>query len=222
MQELTRLPPGKYIPRSLETIVRQAAADFPAVVITGPRQSGKTTLLKHLFVDQIPMISLEAPDVRLSAESDPRGFLALYQPPVVFDEIQNAPGLLPYIKERIDGDRNRAGQYILIGSQNLLLNEQVTESLAGRSAVLRLQPLSQREMVGDPARDARMWQASYIQTYLERDVRSLRNIGNLTQFQVYLRALANRSAQLLNLSELARDVGISVSTAKDCSATWWG
>jgi uncharacterized protein len=198
------------------------------------------------------MISLEPPDVRQAASSDPRGFLDLYPPPIIFDEIQYAPELLPYIKEKIDARRNNAGQYIITGSQNLLLMQQVTESLAGRSAVLKLLPLSrwevqlqaQRslpweeksaslphqsqaeiweqllrgfypEIASQPERDFRLWHASYIQTYLERDVRKLRNIGDLSQFQVFVRALAARSAQILNFSELARDVGVSVNTTKD-------
>ena len=253
-----RLPRMTYIPRSLEPVVEKAVSEFPALVLVGPRQSGKTTLLKHLYESRFPLISLEPPDVRTAAAQDPRGFLSLYPPPVIFDEIQYAPNLLPYIKEQVDADRNRAGQYILTGSQNLLLMQQVTESLAGRSAVLKLLPMTQREILHDPyrpfaweskprkadtpsltqlwdgilrgtypelvsssetipgkERDAHLWQSSYIQTYLERDVRNLRNIGDLTLFQTYLRALATRSAQLLNLSELARDVGISVSTAKD-------
>ncbi len=243
----------KYIQRSLEPVLIKAANQFPAMVLVGPRQSGKTTLLKHIFRDNYPLLSLEPPDVRLAAQTDPRGFLNLYPPPTVFDEIQYAPELLPYIKEKIDAARGRAGQYILTGSQNLLLMQQVTESLAGRAAVLKLMPLSRRELTGVPAktlpwengstaslhaqisikiweqalrgfypeptvapeRDIRLWQASYIQTYLERDVRNLRNLGNLTQFQVFLRALAARSAQILNLSELARDVGIAVNTVKD-------
>lgn len=202
------------------------------------------------------MISLEPPDVRLAAMSDPRGFLNLYSPPVVFDEIQYAPILLPYIKEKIDANRSQAGQYILTGSQNLLLMQQVIESMAGRAAILKLLPLSRWEIARTPdqklpwersseektsnlpsqspieiwaqslrgyypeinlapERDVRLWQASYVQTYLERDVRNLRNIGDLTLFQIFLRALAARSAQLLNLSGLARDVGVSVNTAKD-------
>ena len=247
-----------YIPRSLEPVLEKAVREFPAVVLVGPRQSGKTTLLKHLYGFQIPLISLEPPDVRAAAIQDPRGFLALYPPPVILDEVQYAPDLLPYIKEQVDADRNRPGQFILTGSQNLLLMEQVTESLAGRSAILKLLPMSQREiqrtpqrplfwetgrtsadslpqksnftapglwegilrgaypeLVSQPERDIRLWQASYVQTYLERDVRNLRNIGDLTLFQSFLRALASRSAQLLNLSELARDVGVSVSTIKD-------
>jgi predicted AAA+ superfamily ATPase len=247
-----------YIQRSLEPVIEKAVGEFPAVVLVGPRQSGKTTLLRQLFGSRYPLVSLEPPDVRAAASYDPRGFLTLYPPPVIYDEIQYAPGLLPYIKEKVDSDRDRPGQFILTGSQNLLLMQQVTESLAGRSAILKLLPMSQREIqrtpfkplawendsspayptsqgiyspesgfwdgilrgaypeiVSQPTRDARLWQASYVQTYLERDIRNLRNIGDLTLFQTYLRALAARSAQLLNLSELARDVGVSVSTAKD-------
>lgn len=246
--------PPAYIRRSLEPVLDKAFHEFPVVVVIGPRQSGKTTLLAQLYGSHIPLVSLEAPDVRAAATNDPRGFLAIHPPPVIFDEIQYIPGLLPYIKEQVDSDRNRPGQFILAGSQNLLLMEQVTESMAGRSAVLKLLPLSRREigqdpqkplaweaqdlspkeaktgplelwqeilrgaypeLVSNPGREARLWQASYVQTYLERDVRNLRNIGDLTLFQVYLRALASRCAQMLNLSELARDVGISVSTAKD-------
>ena len=141
-----------YIPRSLEPIIQKAAREFPAVVLVGPRQSGKTTLLKHLFSERYKFISLEPPDVRLAALNDPRGFLNLYPPPVVLDEIQYAPTLLPYIKEQIDTDRSRSGQYILTGSQNLLLMQQVTESLAGRAAILKLLPLSRWEIAGMPER----------------------------------------------------------------------
>jgi predicted AAA+ superfamily ATPase len=241
-----------YIPRSLEPVIKKAVSQFPVVVLVGPRQSGKTTLLKHLYGDQYPVVSLEPPDVRIAAINDPRGFLNLYPPPVVFDEIQYAPVLLPYIKEDVDAHRERSGQYILTGSQNLLLMQQVTESLAGRAAVLKLLPMSrwevnhhpQRtlpwekgkvpgllpqsiqelwefilrgsypEIVCNPDRDFRLWQASYVQTYLERDIRNLRNIGDLTLFQTFLRALAARSGQILNMSDLAREIGVSVNTAK--------
>lgn len=242
---------ASYIPRSLEPVIKRAVDEFPVLALVGPRQSGKTTLLKRLYESHYPIVSLETPDVRLAALGDPRGFLNLHPSPVIFDEIQYVPELLPYIKERVDVRRREAGQYILTGSQNLLLMQQVTESLAGRAAILKLLPLSRWELnregqrplyweqpggllphrslnelwdqilrgfypeiAGQPGRDSRLWHASYIQTYLERDVRSLRNIGDLTQFQTFLRALAARAAQILNISEVARDVGVSVNTVK--------
>jgi hypothetical protein len=167
--------------------------------------------------------------------------------------VQYAPDLLPYVKERIDAARSKRGQYLLTGSQDLLLMERVTESLAGRAAMLKLLPLSRREvegrpqaafpwekagpvpgparrpggnlwagflrgsypeLAGHPRHDASLWHASYVRTYLERDVRTLRQVGDLTQFQNFLLALAARSAQLLNLAELSRDLGLAVNTAK--------
>jgi hypothetical protein len=242
----------KYIQRSVEPILKKSAKEFPVIVLTGPRQAGKTTLLKHLYGKSHKYISLETPVIRAAATDDPRGFLDMYSPPVVFDEVQNVPDLLPYIKEMIDANRNTPGQFILTGSQNLLLAQNITETLAGRSAVLRLLPVTYREQTGVPGqplpwekgkrnerkkissndlwrsilrggypelvagghRDLSLWHGSYVQTYLERDVRTLRQVGDLTQFQTFLRALAARSAQLLNLSELARDIGVAVNTVK--------
>jgi predicted AAA+ superfamily ATPase len=206
-----------------------------------------------VFAETAGYVSLEPPDVRAAVAADPRGFLQLYPAPVIFDEVQYAPDLLPYIKESIDQRRNLHGQYFLTGSQNLLLTEQVTESLAGRAAMLRLLPVSEREefgksndplpwepqkkrpavnhiapsdlwksflrggypeLVADPNRDFPLWHSSYVQTYLERDVRSLRQVGDLISFQSFLRALAARTGQLLNLTDVSRNLGVAVNTAK--------
>jgi predicted AAA+ superfamily ATPase len=226
--------------------------EFPAVVITGARQAGKTTLLKHLFGDRYRYLSLETPDVLAAVQADPRGFLQLYAPPVILDEVQNAPELLPYIKEDIDSHRERKGQYILSGSQNLLMMQRVSETLAGRCAVLQLMPFSFAERRGQPQtefiwerepsaqpaafsiaqwwqwflrgsypeialdeqRDFTLWYASYVQTYLERDVRAIRQVGDLITYQAFLRILAARSGQLLNLSDVSRELGVAVNTAK--------
>lgn len=241
-----------YIQRSIEEVVKKAIRQFPALILTGPRQAGKTTLLKELLGSSYRYLSIESPDIRAAAAADPRGFLNLYPPPVIFDEVQYAPELLFYIKERIDEDRNNYGQYILTGSQNLLLQEKVTETLAGRAAILRLLPLSLSEIMGrphahfpwersalsplvepqvrelwsmilrgnypeliaDPNKEAALWHSSYIQTYLERDVRGLRQIGDLTQFQLFLRAIAARSAQLFVASDVATAIGVSVNTIR--------
>ncbi|MBI4583012.1 MAG: ATP-binding protein [Planctomycetes bacterium] len=241
-----------YITRSSEPVILRASKEFPVVMLTGPRQSGKTTLLKNLFHKTYEYVSMELPDVRGAATLDPRSFLEFHTPPVIFDEIQYAPELLPYIKERVDARREQPGQYLLTGSQNILLAEKITETLAGRAAILRLLPLSYRELTGAPQaplpwegktrfkrdsltykqiwetflrggypelaagskRDIGLWHGSYIQTYLERYVRTLRQVGDLTEFQTFLKMLAARSAQLLNLSEFSRDLGIAVNTVK--------
>lgn len=245
------MPGRAYITRTIERALRRASRQFPAVMLTGPRQCGKTTTLRRLFGKSHDYVSLEPPDVVATATADPRGFLARHAPPVIFDELQYAPVLLPYIKEIVDRDGKR-GQFLLTGSQNLLLMQRVTETLAGRAAVLNLYGLTRREIDGSPdqtfawekgariekyatpprssweqvlrgnypevaahpRQNAALWHSSYIRTYLERDVRGVRQVGDLSQFQAFLTALAARTAQLLDLSELSRDLGIAVNTVK--------
>lgn len=243
--------PRTYVARSLEPVIRRASKEFPVVVVSGPRQSGKTTLLRRLFPDH-RYLSLDAPDLQAAFAADPRSLLRQYPPPAIFDEVQRVPELLTYVKEQVDSRRHHRGQYVLTGSQNILLMERVAETLAGRAAILRLLPFSQRELdrgptrrlpweiVGkrrrslpepdflwrtilrggypevalDAQRDFVLWQRSYMQTYVERDLRTLRQVGDLTQFQDFLRGLAARSGQLLNLSDLSRDLGIALNTVK--------
>jgi len=241
-----------YIDRSLEPVVRRAAREFPAVVLAGPRQSGKTTLLRHLFRETHRYVSLEPPDVRAAAMEDPRSFLEMNPPPVILDEVQCAPGLIPFIKERIGKGGGKTGQYLLTGYRNLPFSEKIIGSLRGRATMLRLLPLSYREIVktpyanfpwekgarpgrhdyifrdlwesflkggypeiaANPKRDIARWHAGYVQSYLDRDLRSLRQIGDLAQFHGFLRALAARSAKLLHLTDLARDIGLAVNTVR--------
>lgn len=234
--------------RYLKKKVEQLAAGFPAVLVTGPRQSGKTTLIRHLFPNNA-YVSLEKSDELDLARSDPQGFLRKYPPPCILDEIQRAPALLSYIQGYIDNDPT-PGHWILTGSQQLLLMSQVTQTLAGRIAIVDLFPLSIGELHGlppeDPVQallqmshipkptctlteaiyqgfyprvhaaklDPQDWYAAYYRTYVERDVRDLLNIGDLGTFRKFVRLCAGRTGQLLNLSSLAVDTGISHPTAR--------
>ena len=241
-------------PRILARTILKAVRTFPAVVVSGPRQSGKTTLVNTLFARTHRSVNLENPDVRLRAKDDPSAFLADHPPPVLIDEIQYAPELLSYIKSRIDEDR-RPGQWVLTGSQRFALMDKVSQSLAGRAAVLSLLPFGYAERIGrgaqardvgqwlrDPSQakeadkppplsevllrghypeiasrqrvDRHLWCGSYLTTYLERDIRNLANVGDLSQFERFLKLCAMRTAQILNLSDMARDIGVSVPTAR--------
>ncbi len=221
------------IKRDLAPKLRKAASKWPAVTLTGPRQSGKTTLCSEVFVDH-PMVSLEYPDVRAFATEDPRGFLNQWSQGAVIDEVQRVPELLSYLQGLIDADPT-PGRWILTGSHNLALMESVTQSLAGRTALLRLLPLTHNEVVRfdnpplqldetlltggypriyDRALDPSDWLESYVATYLERDVRSIANVGDLVAFQRFMQLCAGRTGQLLNYSALASDCGVSQPTAK--------
>jgi len=221
------------IPRDLALELIHAATQVPAVTVTGPRQSGKTTLCRAMFPDH-PYRTLEAPDERAFALEDPRRFLARFPEGAVIDEVQRVPGLLSYLQGIIDEDPT-PGRWILTGSQNLALLETVSQSLAGRTEVLNLLPLTWDEItrfgrspasleeamfsggyprIFDRQLDPSRWLRSYVATYIERDVRTISNVGDLVLFQRFVELCAGRTGQLLNYSSLAGDCGVSQPTAK--------
>lgn len=198
-----------------------AARHFPAVVLTGPRRSGKTCLLQHLFPEAFYCL-FEDPDVVGRFRHDPQGFLDDARTPAILDEIQNVPEVFNFVRARIDRTPRRTGQWILTGSQESGLMRNVTESMAGRAAILQLMPLSAREtskvgvvrggfpeVLARPAA-ARLWFSSYLQTYLERDVRSITAIHELATFRRFLALVASRHGQILNKTDLAAPLGMSV------------
>ncbi|MCX6929520.1 MAG: ATP-binding protein [Verrucomicrobia bacterium] len=221
------------VDRDIEPRLRMLARQFPAIVLTGPRQSGKSTVCKKVFAN-LPYATLESPDVRAFSLEDPRGFLKQFPQGAILDEIQNSEAISSYLQEVIDREP-APGRWILTGSHNLSVMESTSQSLAGRSAVVYLLPLSRHEVVefshhpktlnetllagGYPRifdRELRPadWLGSYVATYLERDVRSISNIGDLVTFQRFVQLSAGRISQLLNLSSLASDCGVSQPTAK--------
>ncbi|MBQ7189195.1 MAG: ATP-binding protein [Kiritimatiellae bacterium] len=213
----------KYIVRRIEPCVRRMLELFPAVVLTGPRRTGKTFMLRNMLPDA-QYVMLEDPDVLLSVKADPRGFLDELSFPVVIDEIQQAPELFNYIRSRIDSSPGEKGRWILTGSQEVLLMRSVGESMAGRAGILRLSPFAQTECTkvtpfsgGYPealaaGRNASLWYSSYVQTYLERDVRSVIAVKNLMTFHRFLRVLATRHGQMMNKTDIAAPLGVSVPT----------
>jgi len=225
------------IKRTLESTVIALAKKFPVIAILGPRQSGKTTLAQLAFPSH-KYVSLEDFDVRDVANTDPRAFLDLHKNDsgIILDEIQHAPQLLSYIQTEVDKSKKH-GYFIVTESQNFLLNEAVTQSLAGRVAIFTLLPLSFSElkqaellpsdsstmifkggyprMCSDPI-EPYNWYPNYIHTYLERDVRQIKNVSDLSQFRLFMKLCAGRIGQLLNVSSLANDCGVSVGTAN----TW--
>lgn len=219
----------KYIPRALEKQVAQAIRHFPAVVLTGPRRAGKTLLLRRLF-PKASYFLLEDPDVVARLRADPQGFLDAVKTPAILDEVQQVPEVFAFVRSRIDRQPRRVGQWLLTGSQEAPLMQGVTESMAGRAAVLQLLPLSVREtskvsllrggypeVLARPG-GARLWFASYLQTYLERDVRAVTAVKDLATFRRFLALVASRHGQMLNKTDLAAPLGVSVPTI----AQWLG
>lgn len=224
------------IPRKAAALLADIRSGYPVITLTGPRQSGKTTLARAAFPDK-PYVSLETPDEREFAASDPRGFLARWKEGAIIDEVQHVPALLSWIQSEVDaaGATRSMGRFVLTGSQNFALMTHITQSLAGRSALVQLLPLSIAELNaagqlpgnldtmllrgGYPALYARplnpaRWLADYTMSYLERDVRQITQVHDLSAFQRFLRLCAGRTGQLLNLASLAQDTGVAQSTAR--------
>lgn len=221
------------IPRTLAPKLRELAGYYPVVVITGPRQAGKTTLCQAAFPDK-KYVSLESLDTRDFARSDPRGFLAEHHEGAVIDEIQQVPELLSYLQGEVD-EQPEPGRFILTGSQHFGLSQAITQSLAGRCGVVALLPSDLEELSAFPnAPDdlystlwqgaypriydrnipAHQWLADYIITYVERDVRQVINVGDLQTFSSFLKLCAGRTAQEINLSSLGNDAGLSHNTIR--------
>ena len=236
------------IDRNLEQALAASARSYPVVTVTGPRQSGKTTLARKVFAGY-DYVSLENPDERTFALEDPRGFLNRFPGPVILDEVQRVPDLLSYLQGRVDED-DHPGRYVLTGSQNFLLLEKVSQSLAGRTSVFHLLPFSRAELAGrkplpledvgrkiakrpsetnglfemlfkgfyprihDKGLKPQDWLRNYYQTYIERDVRSIVQVGDIETFGRFVRLCAGRTGQILNLSSLGADCGVSHATAR--------
>lgn len=228
-----------YYNRHIEPVLETASRQFPAVILTGVRQSGKSTLLEHAFPDHT-LLTLDDIRLRNLARNDPELLISSYNEPLLIDEVQYAPQLLSSLKIRIDKQRNSYGRYILTGSQMLQMMQGISETLAGRIAVLHLHPFSWNEMtdsIPDTSRvnaqiirgfypelhvrndsDAELWFSSYISTYLERDVRNIKQINDLGMFRDFISLLAARIGRQLNLAEIAKECGVSQPTAR----SWLG
>ncbi|MFH1540534.1 MAG: ATP-binding protein [Elusimicrobiota bacterium] len=234
---LTICPKFSIIPtmikRELSNKLKSLFSKFPVVSVIGPRQSGKTTLVKNVF-NNMDYVSLEDLDTREFASKDPRGFLSTHSKGVIIDEIQRVPELFSYIQTIVD-NKNKAGLFVLTGSQNILLQENISQTLAGRVAILKLLPFSIKELqqssyklkeseeyilkgfyprIYDKKIDPVDWYPNYIQTYIERDVRLIKNITDLGAFQKFVKMCAGRIGQILNLSSLGNDCGITHNTAR--------
>jgi hypothetical protein len=221
------------IKRTADATLKKLSKLYPIVAITGPRQSGKTTLTRHVFKNK-PYISLEEPDQKLFADEDPRGFLKQFSDGAILDEVQRCPKIFSYLQSLVDHDR-RPGLFILTGSQQFGLLSNISQTLAGRVGLVQLLPFSLHELQSarktpktieellfkglyPPIYDRRIpptnWYSNYVLTYIERDVRQMINVHDLSAFQRFVRMCAARTGQLLNLSSLAIDCGITHNTAK--------
>lgn len=233
----------RYVRRDLESHLMALVRQFPAVAVTGPRQCGKSTMLKVLFSATHRYVTFDDPVVRQQAVADPRFFLETAGERVILDEIQYVPELLSYVKMAIDENRQRRGRFLFTGSQQFAMIKNLGDSLAGRIALLELLPFHVEEkrragslantlasslgaflhacLVGSypeislqPRLNRQAWYGAYVSTYLERDIRTIYNIGELREFQGFLQLMASRTAQILNLTSLSRELGVSVNTVK--------
>ena len=247
-----------YYSRSLKDIWLDTSQQFPVLLLTGPRQVGKTTFLQHIVESDRTYITLDDPPIRTLANDDPALFMARFEPPLLIDEIQYAPKLMPYIKMAVDSDK-RPGRFWLTGSQQFLMMKGISETLAGRVAIINLLGFSAGEryrsdldipaflpendvlksrlahgkkpnlkkvfkdiwigsfpaLISGETRNRNLYYSSYVQTYLQRDVKDLTQVGDEMAFLKFIRACAARTGQLLNLSDIAKDTDISVTTAKN-------
>lgn len=224
----------KFTERIISKVLINDLKSFPVITLTGPRQSGKSTLLKKILSDW-KYVNLEEPSNFEYAQSDPKGFIATYNSKVIFDEIQRAPNLLSQIQVEVDNDR-KPGRFAVTGSHNLLLLEKVSQSLAGRTAIRNLLPFSYQEInssklniksieeelilggypsVRQNPENRTHWLDSYVQTYIERDVRMVRAVSDLGMFRSFVKTCAGRAGQLLDLTSIGNDIGISHNTARD-------
>ena len=221
------------IERAIQPKLTEMFQKFAVVFLTGPRQSGKTTVAKSCF-PKLPYVNLENPSERQRVMEDPEAFLERFKHGVIIDEAQNYPDIFSYIQVYVDSNNHRPGQFLLTGSQNFLLNEKISQTLAGRVAILELLPLSYQEIAKDDptlalftggypelyaahgriAKTPNDFYPNYIQTYLERDVRQIKNIANLNLFQTLIRLCAGRVGQTVNYASLSNDCGLSVPAIK--------
>ncbi len=229
-----------YVPREIEPLLKRISSQFPAIALTGARQTGKSTLVKKVFPNYT-YVTFDDPLQQERALEDPNLFLDSLGDQLILDEIQYVPDLIPYLKIRIDQNRDQRGRFILTGSQQFNLIRNLSESLAGRIVLLELQPFSIREKrliphnrsltntelfvdncikgtYPEPSAyseiETELWYGSYLQTYLERDIRTIYDIGSLRDFRRLMQVLAGRNAQVLNMSTVANAIGIAVSTVK--------